>query len=168
MVGFQITNEEVPTDDLPCYEQEQTTALSCFLSRKKQGKLILLTQRPLRNAVLGLSAKKQRNSFFALVIVHLLTLDEQSAPRLRRYEPFSAVGIVAVFIMGFVRHYVVNEIFRAFIGDLMGFSGSKNECIPSLDVCPAIGVTYFSQPVDYEIEFPLCRVRVIGAGYFSR
>jgi len=23
-IGFQITIQEIPTDDLPCYEQEQT------------------------------------------------------------------------------------------------------------------------------------------------
>ena len=23
-IGFQITTQEIPTDDLPCYEQEQT------------------------------------------------------------------------------------------------------------------------------------------------
>jgi hypothetical protein len=45
-IGFQITIQESPTDDLPCYEQEQT-GLECRLHRaKKQEKVSIYPRNP--------------------------------------------------------------------------------------------------------------------------
>ena len=55
-IGFQITNEEVLTDDLPCYEQEQTTGLYSSLSGRKQGKVILRRRKPLGMRLAGAKA----------------------------------------------------------------------------------------------------------------
>jgi hypothetical protein len=63
--------------------------------------------------------KSKGKSSFTIVVAGFFALDGQSFPESGRYEPFSAVGVMAAFVPGFIGDDVIGEIFEPVIDDLM-------------------------------------------------
>lgn len=107
-------------------------------------------------------------SFFTLVIIHVGHLENlplKFPVAVAFEEPFPGIGILANFNRRIVGDDVVNQILRAGIADLMRFTRQVNETIAGTDFDFTFRRPDLAMPAQHDIEFPLCRVRMIWPVY---
>src|SRR5258706_9344199 len=105
--------------------------------------------------------------FLALIVIDLLALEGEPLRGLTDH-PFLAVGVVARGAKRIVGDHVVDEVCCAVIADLVGFTRAKKKRVACGYVAGASFMPHASAPCEDHVEFPLCRVRVVGAGRRAR